>query len=226
MPSYPVTYELLRLDSPARDDMVTDGAMCLLAEHGAAGLTVQALADWCGLTRPALNQRLSRAGMHELVARRFAHRWVGWVGRYVTDHDAQELFRDAGAADSAGWPEQWPEGWPERWPEGWPEGWALAKRGLAMLPQADDEVAGLRAWHALATLGITVPTVATVVAEAEVAERRLLERTAPWLAAGDVMVLDIVLRGLRARLAATHEALSTRCARGVLLRHLAQLRGP
>ena len=185
--------------------MLTDGAVCLLAEHGVTGLTFQALADWVGVTRPALNQRLSRAALQELVARRYADRWVTWTSRYVTDHAAQELIT-----------QEW---------DPWPEGWGLVKRVFAMLPETDDEVAGLRAWHALGALGVTVPSVASAVADADRAERRMVGVAAPWMTDADVAVVDAVVRGLRVRMSAPEDRLSAQHAQRTLLCHLALLRG-
>lgn len=216
MPTYPVSFELLRLESPAHDDMLTDGAICLLAEHGVTGLTVQALATWAGVTRPALNQRLSRGAMQELVARRFADRWVGWTGRYVLEAVTKELVSDSVSCGVEDWHQTWSEGWSHWWP--------LIGRTLAMLPETEDEVAGLRAWHALEALGVTVPSVAAAVSAAGVAERRMIGVAAPWASDADVALLDAVVRGLRVRMSAPEDRLSARGAQRILLHHLGHLR--
>ncbi len=111
------------------------------------------------------------------------------------------------------------------WQEGWSEAWPLIGRALAMLPETEDEVAGLRAWHALEALGVTVPSVAAAVAGAGTAERRMIGKAAAWMGVVDVALLDAVIRGLRVRMSAPEDRLSGRDAQRILLHHLCRLGG-
>lgn len=52
--------ELLRLDSASTEDMLTDAAVHVLAEKGAAGLTTKAIADWLRVTPARVSQLVRR----------------------------------------------------------------------------------------------------------------------------------------------------------------------
>jgi len=74
----------LRPDSAAEADILTDGAMAVLAEAGPGGLSISAIARWIGVTPPALTLRWreegcgARARILRLVILTFGKRWHLW----------------------------------------------------------------------------------------------------------------------------------------------------
>lgn len=74
-----ISPEFLRLGSGHPDDMLTDAAVCVLAERGAAGLTHRALADWLHVSSARVSQLVSRDRLPFVVTARYVERWCGWV---------------------------------------------------------------------------------------------------------------------------------------------------
>jgi hypothetical protein len=69
----------LRLDSLSVEDMVTDAAVHVLAEQGAAGLSVKAVAAWLKVSRQRGSQMVTRERLSAVVAAHFANRWLEWI---------------------------------------------------------------------------------------------------------------------------------------------------
>jgi len=69
----------LRLDSASTEDMLTDAAVHVLTENGAAGLTSRSVADWLGVTPARVSQMVTREQLVAVVAARFANRWLDWI---------------------------------------------------------------------------------------------------------------------------------------------------
>jgi hypothetical protein len=69
----------LRLDSASTEDMLTDAAVHVLAENGAAGLTSRSVADWLGVTPARVSQMVRREHLVAVAATRFANRWLDWI---------------------------------------------------------------------------------------------------------------------------------------------------
>jgi len=97
----------LRPDSAAEADILTDGAMAVLAEAGPGGLSISAIARWIGVTPPALTLRWreegcgARARILRLVILTFGKRWHLW-SRSPLMRDEPSLSLPATAEEVAG----------------------------------------------------------------------------------------------------------------------------
>ena len=75
---------VLRMDSPARRDMVTDMAIGLILENGLGAVTVRAVAGKIGIAAPRLLGWYGSADrVRIVVGQTYCHRWVQWVQRRV-----------------------------------------------------------------------------------------------------------------------------------------------
>lgn len=70
---------LLRLDSASQEDMLTDAAVHVLADHGLVGLTTKAIADWLRVTPARVSQMATREQLRLMVTARFANRMLDWI---------------------------------------------------------------------------------------------------------------------------------------------------
>lgn len=81
----------LRPDSASDADMLTDGALAVLAESGLGGLSISAIARWAGVTPPALTVRWreenrgARERILGLVIVTFGKRWHLWSRRALME---------------------------------------------------------------------------------------------------------------------------------------------
>jgi AcrR family transcriptional regulator len=73
-------------------DMLTDAALHIVRDHGMAGLTVSAVADWLGVTRAAVAQKTSRDRMVADVVETYCLRWSEWVRIRSRDQGAFALL--------------------------------------------------------------------------------------------------------------------------------------
>lgn len=97
---------MLRTDSPARRDMVTDMAIAMILENGLGAVTVRGVAAKIGIAAPTL---LGWYGTAErvrfIVGQTYCARWVQWIQR--------RAFRDGPFAllplteDEVGWTRVW-----------------------------------------------------------------------------------------------------------------------
>ncbi len=97
---------VLRMDSPARRDMVTDMAIGLILENGLAAVTVRGVAKKIGIAAPTLLGWYGSAERVRLVVgQTYCVRWVQWIQR--------RAFRDGPVAllpltaDEVGWARVW-----------------------------------------------------------------------------------------------------------------------
>jgi AcrR family transcriptional regulator len=86
-----------RPDSADVLDMLADGAVEIVAEHGLLGLSISALARWSGLTPPVLTQRFqgphgARRRVLHLVTFTYGQRWLRWsTGALLLDEPSLAL---------------------------------------------------------------------------------------------------------------------------------------
>jgi hypothetical protein len=69
---------LLRRDSASHEDMLTDAAVHVLADHGVVGLTTKAVAAWLRVTPARVSQMATREHLR-LVVTWFANRLLDWI---------------------------------------------------------------------------------------------------------------------------------------------------
>jgi hypothetical protein len=70
---------LLRRDSASHEDMLTDAAVHVVADHGLAGLTTKAIAAWLRVTPARVSQMATREHLRLVVTARFANRLLDWI---------------------------------------------------------------------------------------------------------------------------------------------------
>jgi AcrR family transcriptional regulator len=84
---------MLRLDSLARRDIITDVAMPIIATRGVSGVTYASLAARIGHSPQAIHQWVgTRDRMVELIAATFYQRWVPWTTSRSYDHAALAML--------------------------------------------------------------------------------------------------------------------------------------
>jgi hypothetical protein len=97
---------MLRMNSPARHDMVTDHAIGLVVEGGLAAVTARALSRSIGLSAPTILGWYGTARRIRLVvAQTFCDRWMQWVQRRRFRDGALALL--PATAEEVAWTRVW-----------------------------------------------------------------------------------------------------------------------
>ena len=87
----------LRLSSASYEDMLTDAAVHVVAERGAAGLSTSASLSWLRVTPQRVSQMVRRDDFPGVVAARFCTRWTDWLDDRRTLLGAACLVPDQGS---------------------------------------------------------------------------------------------------------------------------------
>jgi AcrR family transcriptional regulator len=97
---------VLRPNSAARRDIVTDFAIGLVAESGMAGLTFGTLARAIGVTPAGIHYWVgNRARMLHAITVNVGQRWIAWIARRSYDLGASAFLPVT--AEEIGWTRVW-----------------------------------------------------------------------------------------------------------------------